>query len=191
MGTYYLDIETTGLDPKDDSIITIQYQELERSTGRPVGDLTILQSWKMPEEEMLERFVSDTAACDPYPFAFIPVGYNLKFEHSFLRAKSFAHDMTAIDLLSRPFIDLHGTGILMNGGEFKGSGLDKITAKRQGGGSVPEWYGIGQYNRIIDYIRDETAAFVDFYMWLLREMPGMRVAWNEHQKLSAPHPLTE
>ena len=32
---YYLDIETTGLDPLQDKIITIQYMELERNTAKP------------------------------------------------------------------------------------------------------------------------------------------------------------
>ena len=34
---YYLDIETTGLDELHDKIITIQYMELERNTGKPIG----------------------------------------------------------------------------------------------------------------------------------------------------------
>ena len=42
---YYLDIETTGLDPLQDKIITIQYMELERNTGKPVGPLKILKEW--------------------------------------------------------------------------------------------------------------------------------------------------
>ena len=40
---YYLDIETTGLDPLHSKIITIQYMELERNTGKPVGPLKILK----------------------------------------------------------------------------------------------------------------------------------------------------
>jgi len=36
MTNFYLDIETTGLNPRKDKIITIQYQELDRSTGEPI-----------------------------------------------------------------------------------------------------------------------------------------------------------
>ena len=34
---YYLDIETTGLDPLHAKIITIQYMELERNTAKPIS----------------------------------------------------------------------------------------------------------------------------------------------------------
>ncbi|KKK91948.1 hypothetical protein LCGC14_2707790, partial [marine sediment metagenome] len=37
MVNYYLDIETTGLDPKTNKIITIQYQRLDSQTGEAVG----------------------------------------------------------------------------------------------------------------------------------------------------------
>jgi len=40
---YYLDIETTGLDPLHSKIITIQYMELERNTGKPGGPLKRLK----------------------------------------------------------------------------------------------------------------------------------------------------
>ena len=139
MGTYYLDIETTGLDPRNAEIITIQYQELERRTGLPLGDLTVLKSWESSEKEILNQIACRTRITDDYRFAFIPVGYNLGFEDRFLRGRPQAHGLPAIDVLSRPCIDLQGPAILMNRGEFKGASLDKITAKSQSGGSVPDW----------------------------------------------------
>jgi len=33
MAQYYFDIETTGLNPQEDKIISIQIQELDRNTG--------------------------------------------------------------------------------------------------------------------------------------------------------------
>ena len=39
MVNFYFDIETTGLNPKKDKILTIQYQELDRNTGEPKGEL--------------------------------------------------------------------------------------------------------------------------------------------------------
>ena len=179
MGTYYLDIETTGLDPISDSIITIQYQELERGTGRPLGGLTILRSWESSEGEILHHLSASTPILDSYPFAFVPVGYNLKFEYRFLLARSHRYGLPAINIISRPWTDLHGTGILMNGGEFKGSGLDDITDKRRSGGSVPDWYKNGEYQKIDMYVRDEADAFIRFYMWLLGAMPGVRERWKE------------
>ena len=46
MGNYYLDIETTGLKEFEDKITTIQYVELERDTGKQLGELTILKEWE-------------------------------------------------------------------------------------------------------------------------------------------------
>ena len=56
MANYYLDIETTGLDEVESKITTIQYVELERGTGRQLGELTILKEWELGEKEMLRKF---------------------------------------------------------------------------------------------------------------------------------------
>ena len=42
---YYLDIETTGKDPMQDKIITIQYQKLDRYTAKPADSLKILNDF--------------------------------------------------------------------------------------------------------------------------------------------------
>ena len=180
MANYYLDIETTGLDPGNSSIITIQYQELERGTGRPVGELSILKEWELGERGMLSQLVYGTPITNMYKFDFIPIGYNLGFEHRFLLAKSRMHGLPAIDVLSHPCVDLHSVGIMMNRGEFKDSGLDKITGKRQSGMSVPNWYGTGRYAEIEEYIQDETREFVKWYRWLLAELPQARERWNQY-----------
>ena len=57
MVSYYLDIETNGLDPYQDRIITIQYAELERGTGKQIGELNILKEWELGEEQMLRQFI--------------------------------------------------------------------------------------------------------------------------------------
>ena len=178
MAMYYLDIETTGLDQDADHIITIQYQELERGTGRPLGDVTILKEWEMGERDMLATLMESTPITGESQFGFIPVGYNLKFEHKFLFAKTTLHSLPVIDISSRPCVDLHGTGILMNAGEFKGSGLDKITGKKESGGNVPAWYESGSHDLIERYIVDETKEFVKWYRWLLDRLPNLRNEWN-------------
>ena len=178
MATYYLDIETTGLDETDASIITIQYQQLERGTGRPVGDVTILKAWELGEKGMLEKLINDTMICSSSPFDFIPVGYNLGFEHKFLFAKSKLHGLSEINVLYRPHVDLHSVGIMMNCGEFKGSGLDKITGKKQSGTNIPYWYSEQQYDSINEYIVNETQEFIKWYIWLLNRLPDLRTEWN-------------
>lgn len=178
MGAFYLDIETNGLDETENKIITIQYAELERGTGKMVGDLTILKEWELGEKEMLQKFIDESEITSLCKFDFIPVGYNLAFENKFLLAKSKQYGLSSISVLSRPCIDLHSVGILMNGGEFSGSGLDKLTGKAHSGHSILNWYPAQKYDDIEDYITDETREFVKWYVWLLKELPILRTKWD-------------
>ena len=180
MGTYYLDIETNGLDEVQNKIITIQYAELERGTGKRLGDLTILKEWELGEKEMLRRIIEDSPINSKYPFDFVSVGYNLGFEHKFLLEKSSQYDdLFPISILSRPFIDLRSIGILMNKGEFKNSGLDKLTGKSHSGSPLIEWYETKNYQNIENYILEETEEFVKWYEWLHKAMPELRTQWEK------------
>ena len=178
MGNYYLDIETTGLDEVESKITTIQYVELERGTGKQLGELTILKEWELGEKGILEKFIADSTISNKYDFGFIPVGYNLGFEHKFLLEKSAKYDLFPISILSKPCVDLHAIGIMMNKGEFKGSGLDKITGKTHSGSPVVHWYDGKKYDEIIDYIKNETSEFVKWYTWLHKAMPELRKLWE-------------
>ena len=171
MGNFYFDIETTGLDAKKHKVITIQYQELDRTTGKAIGKLIILKEWESSEREIIEKFITETKITDSYAFTFIPVGYNLNFEHNFLRERTALHSFTPIDILNKPFIDLRPFGILMNKGEFKGSGLDKITGKKTDGSVIPKWYENKEYENIVKYVEDEAECFIKLNVWLHLEMP--------------------
>ncbi|NUN11948.1 ribonuclease H-like domain-containing protein, partial [Candidatus Micrarchaeota archaeon] len=149
MPNYYFDIETTGLDAKKNKVITIQFQELDRTTGEAVGELIILKEWESSEREILAEFIKKTKILDDYPFTFVPVGYNLNFEHNFLKERTALHSFTPIDILNKPSIDLRPIGVIMSKGEFKGSGLDKITGKPMDGRSIPEWYEKKEFDKII------------------------------------------
>ena len=179
MGQFYLDIETTGLDPLKDKILTIQYQELDRNTGEPKGELVILKEWESSEEEIIRQFIRNTNVNDDYPFSFIAVGYNLTFEHNFLKQRARIHHLEEIDILNKPFVDLRAIGILMNNGEFKGSGLDKITGKEGTGKNVPMWYNNREYELIIRYIKTETNEFIKFNKWLYKKMPEMLIEFKK------------
>jgi len=178
MGNFYLDIETTGLDPDVDEILTIQFQELARGSGEAVGELVVLKAWESSEKGIIERFLADTSFLDSYDFSFIPVGYNLGFEHNFLKRRAEVHGLPEIDILSKPFIDLRVIGILMNRGEFRGSGLDNITGKTISGRMVPVWFDSGDYSRIVDYIEMEAREFVKFLKWLYKRMPALFGEWG-------------
>ena len=91
MTNFYLDIETTGLDPKKDKIITIQFQELDRFTGEAKGELIILKEWESSEKRIIEQFIEKTKILEADPFSFVPTGYNLNFEHNFLKISWIVH----------------------------------------------------------------------------------------------------
>lgn len=171
MANYYLSIETTGLDPKKDKIITIQYQELDRTSGKPAGELIILKEWESSEKEIIEKFIISTKIKDSYPFTFVPVGYNLNFVSRFLKERTRINKIGELDILEKPFIDLRAFGIIMNKGEFKGSGLEKITGKEMDGKQIPAWFEKKEFDKIIKFIVIETNAFIELNKWLYREMP--------------------
>lgn len=173
MPSYYFDIETTGLDPRSDRIITIQYQKLDIETGKPIGELVILKEWETSEKDIIKRFILDTGILEENPFSFVPIGYNLRFEHNFIKARAKTHELIEIDILDKPFIDLRAIGILMNKGMFKGSGLDKFTGKKNTGGNIPLWYANQEYSKIIEYIVDEAQEFIKFNSWLYKELPKL------------------
>jgi len=183
MPSYYLDIETTGLDPNKDKIITIQYQQLDITTGKPIGELIIFAEWESSEKEMIEYFITNSKILDPYDFSFVAVGYNLNFEHNFLKRRAQIHGLTEIDILNNPFIDLRAIGVLMNFGQFKGSGLDKITGKESNGRNIPIWYANKERKKIFDYIKNEAEEFIKFNVWLYKEMPKLHQKFKEEHRL--------
>ena len=168
---YYLDIETTGLDPLHAKIITIQYMELERNTAKPIAPLKILKEWESDEKTILKKFISDSGIADGYKFSFIPIGFNLQFEHSFFWQRCISNGLKPIDVLGRPFLDLKTVAVIMNRGEFKGAGLDNITNKPHGGGNIPQLYGEKKYAEIESYIKKEAEEFSSFCFKLYKELP--------------------
>ena len=177
MGEFYLDIETTGLNPTIDKIITIQFQKLDRYTGEPIGELIILKEWESSEKEILKEFISRTDILVG-GFNFIPVGYNLNFEHNFLKIRTTINNLPLIDVLNSPFIDLRAIGILMNKGQFKGSKLSNITGKQEDGINIPIWYENKDYDKIINYIENETKEFIKFNIWLYKKMPYLLIEFK-------------
>ena len=174
MPRYYLDCETNGIDRRISKIITIQVQEIDEYTGKAIGDLQIFKEWESSETEILRRFL-DYTELDPFssPFQFVPTGFNLKFDLQFLMARLRFHSMPVIDFLDRPHIDLHPIGVLMNNGQFKGSGLDKLTGKPHDGKIIPFWYEEKNWERIEEYIQKETVEFMKFLQYCQQALPDL------------------
>jgi len=168
---YYLDIETTGLDKINNKIITIQYMELERNTAKPVGPLKILKEWESDEKTILTRFISDFVPENDW--AFIPIGFNLQFEHKFLWQRCMSNGLQPVDILDGPFLDLKTVGVIMNKGEFKGAALHNLTNKPHGGGNIPQLYAEKKYEEIESYIKRETEEFTTFCTRLYKELPQL------------------
>ena len=168
---YYLDIETTGLDKINNKIITIQYMELERNTAKPVGPLKILKEWESDEKTILTRFISDFVPENDW--AFIPIGFNLQFEHKFLWQRCISNGLQPVDILDGPFLDLKTVGVIMNKGEFKGAALHNLTNKPHGGGNIPQLYAEKKYGEIESYIKRETEEFTTFCTRLYKELPQL------------------
>ena len=171
---YYLDIETTGLDPLRHKIITIQYMELERNTAKPVGPLKILKEWESDEKTILTKFIEESGINDSYKFTFIPVGFNLQFEHSFFWQRCMSNGLKPIDILNRPFLDLKTVAVIMNKGEFKGSGQHNMTSKSHGGGNIPQLYSEKKYAVIESYIEKEAEGFCNWCSLLYVKLPKLR-----------------
>ena len=168
---YYLDIETTGLDPLHSKIITIQYMELDEDTAKPRGPLKILKEWESDEKTILKKFMEIFRPGNDW--VFVPIGFNLNFEHKFFWQRCISNSLEPFDIFNRPFLDLHTIAVIMNGGSFKGSGLDKITNKPSSGKNIPKLYYEKNYTEIESYIKKETDEFSIFCSKLYEELPAL------------------
>jgi hypothetical protein len=61
----------------------------------------------------------------------------------------------------------------MNRGEFKDSGLDKITGKPHNGTILPHWYAEKKWKDIENYVMVEAEEFIQLCVWLYKELPLM------------------
>ena len=145
--------------------------ELERNTAKPVGPLKILKEWESDEKTILTRFISDFVPENDW--AFIPIGFNLQFEHKFLWQRCISNGLQPVDILDGPFLDLKTVGVIMNKGEFKGAALHNLTNKPHGGGNIPQLYAEKKYGEIESYIKRETEEFTTFCTRLYKELPQL------------------
>jgi len=173
MHHYYFDIETTGLDPNKDKILTFQYQELSQVSGTPLTKLLIVKEWDYDYSETKILEWLKTLLIDSPFWKFVPVGNNLVFDLSFIAARMriYFHADFLMQLINRPFIDLKHVLVMINGGRFRN--YSRIIGKEEFGFNVPVWYENGEYEKIVNYVEMEAKAFLRTYGILKRNLPAI------------------
>jgi uncharacterized protein YprB with RNaseH-like and TPR domain len=169
----YFDIETTGLDPKRDKIITVQIQKLEGRTVEPIGKMEILKEWESSEKEILQK-IMPLLTCEN-PFDFIIVGKNLLFDFMFVSERAKKYHLKTMDLSclhDRAFLDLKHVLVLINDGRFRGYN-DLLRMGKHVNEDIPELYRRKRYREIAGYVRNESKTFIEAYRKLKREMPSL------------------
>jgi hypothetical protein len=178
-------METTGLEPSIDQIITIQYAELDEKSLDPIGELMILKVWDMSEKELLKTFLDGSLFFDEN-FTFIPIGNNIIFDILFLHTRSVYHGLTNVPLWKvlheKPFIDLKPIAVMMNGMEFRGYDriIDKYGNIEHKGYEIPKLYSEKRYNEIIKYIKDEYDSTLKFMKDVLSKLTTNSEGINSH-----------
>ena len=164
---YYFDIETSRT-----GVIAFAFQEIQHYA--PVGGLQIWLIRTASDEKIMLKGVQDLGVLDwreERRWRFVPVGTNLRYDFTVLIDRMTATGVrrwTPREILAlfeeKPRKDIHDTLVLMNDGEFKGSGLDTFTTlKTVSSKEVPKMWDRRDLPSIEKYIRDDAAAFFDVY----------------------------
>lgn len=175
MTQFYFDIETTGFNPEEDKIITIQYQKLDFN-GKPLEDLKILKEWEVSEKDIIELFYRILRIEDNW--GFIPIGTNLIFDLTFLwdKFKKYNLEVPSLSkfLYDKPLIDIKYSLIMANSLKFKGAGLDQMTNKESNGKMIPEWYEDKEYKKIENYVIKEAESFLEFFEKMVNKLKELK-----------------
>jgi RNase_H superfamily len=175
-GYYYFDIETTGLEPAESKIVSIQYQHLSYTSGRPFIDarLEIMKEWESDERMILEKFRKFFIESKG-SWYFIPVGNNLDFEFRFIEYKLeqyFGQKASLEFLRDRKKVDLADICVMMNGLKF--TDCTSILGKSHEAENMKQWYVSNDYTRIEAYIKKEANDFVNSFSIIYAEMPKLK-----------------
>jgi len=182
--SYYFDIETTGDDPQQDRVVTIQYQPLGDDL-QPIGLFQVMAEWEWGEKQMIQMAIEKGILEATWDF--VPVGNRLRFDLTFLieramRWKLIDWDMAKLKYywFTKPFIDLGPVLVMLNRGQFTGSSLGAFSDK-ESGRQVPKMYREGRYADIIEYVTRERDAAVE----LLLEVKAVLGTFGDGRKQRA------
>ena len=121
-------------DPAVDTLITIQYQKIDLTSGEPLGELTILKEWESSEKSIVTTFYNQFFKPEMPVTHFIPVGMSLDYEYEMIIAKCKKYNLPAITshqlYYQRPRFDLRPVIVLLNDGRFAGARLDSVLIEK-------------------------------------------------------------
>jgi hypothetical protein len=176
----------TGFSPEENDIISIQTQELD-SNGNPIGELIILKSWLSNEEQIIKDFYKIFVKERLNPFDFIFIMQNSLFDFRFLinKFKKYNLDIgNSMDFcFSYPVIDLRTTLIIANNMQFKGSGLSSMTLKKTDGKMIPEYFKSKEYDKIVEYIVQETESFIKAFQIIIEHNKTLKSKLLEYKEV--------
>ena len=164
---FYFDQETTGDDPQQDRIVTVQFRQLDDDL-RPVGPLQILAEWEWGEKQIIQMIL-EKGVLQP-DWDFVPVGNRLRFDLTFLIERATKWGLIKWDMatlkyywFTKPILDLQPVLILMNRGKFTGSSLH-VFSDKESGRKVPALYLKGAYADIVAYVTREQEAALELLL---------------------------
>lgn len=181
---YYFDLETTGDDPQQDRIVTIQYQPLADDLT-PAGSFQVIAEWEWGEKQVTQMAL-EKGILEP-TWDFIPVGNRLRFDLTFLLERATKWKLIEWDMaktkyywFTKPYLDLASILVMLNRGAFTGSSLH-IFADKESGAGVPKMYREARFAEIIEYVTRERNAAVD----LLKESREVLGALGDRRRRPA------
>ena len=201
MPAYYFAMEGYNAgekhDPAVDTLITIQYQKIDLTSGEPLGELIILKEWENSEKSIVTTFYNQFFKPEMPVTHFIPVGMSLDYEYEMLISKFRKYNLPAITShqldYQRPRFDLRSVIVLLNDGRFTGARLDSFSPKKSDESHMKKWYENKEFKKIEHYIREETEAFLKLLQYLNKYKTRLGITKKEgpaHQKpAQTTHPF--
>jgi len=184
-------------DPATDTLITIQYQKIDLTSGEPLEKLTILKEWESSEKSIVTTFYSQFFKPEVRVTHFIPVGINLNYAYEMIIAKCKKYNLPPITSLhlyyERPRLDLEPVLVLLNDGRFAGARLDSFSSKKSDAGRINKWYDNKDFKKIEHTLKDEAETFLKLLQYLSKYKTRLgitRKGETAHQKPAQTTPPT-
>jgi hypothetical protein len=167
-------------DPAADTIIAIQYQKIDLTSGEPLEKLTLLKAWESSEKEIVTRFYNEFLRPGMPITHFIPVGLNIDYAFEMLIAKCKHYNLPELTsrqlYYQRPRFDLAPVLVLLNDGRFKGATLDTFSSKKSEAGRIGTWYEKQEFKKIQYTLQDEAENFLKLLQYLSKYKTRLGVA---------------